>query len=222
VYQVLTEFLRKVFWSGPHNTIVAPAGHHIMEGRWLRDDTIIDDYARFWRTRLGGSAVLGAPQLATLAVCLLALLAGYGWRCAPWRRSDRAAQGPMRGRGTDSVADPEALKPTLNHPRFLGSGWRKQYTFWPAHALWQRSLLLRRSAAEGVTAELFPQLAANYRDWQRTHFSQKAGCLFQSCHADGQENSAGLDGCRPTVTAAPYGEANPNPNPNLHPSLHSN
>jgi len=26
---VLTEFLRKVFWSGPHNTIVAPAGHHI-------------------------------------------------------------------------------------------------------------------------------------------------------------------------------------------------
>ena len=87
-------------------------------------------------------------------------------------------------------------------PRFLGSGWRKQYTFWPAHALWQRSLLLRRSAAEGVTAELFPQLAANYRDWQRTHFSQKAGCLFQSCHADGQENSAGLDGCRPTVTAA--------------------
>ena len=102
MYQVLTEFLRKVFWSGPHNTIVAPAGHHIMEGRWLRDDTIIDDYARFWRTRLGGSAVLGAPQLATLAVCLLALLAGYGWRCAPWRRSDRAAQGPMRGRGTDS------------------------------------------------------------------------------------------------------------------------
>ena len=34
---VLTEFLRKVFWSGPHNTIVAPAGHHIMEGRWIHD-----------------------------------------------------------------------------------------------------------------------------------------------------------------------------------------
>ena len=36
------------FCSGPHNTIVAPAGHHIMEGRWLRDETVIDDYARFW------------------------------------------------------------------------------------------------------------------------------------------------------------------------------
>ena len=107
----------------------------------------------------------------------------------------------MRGRGTDTRLGGSQLY-SLNNPRFLGSGWRKQYTFWPAHALWQRSLLLRRSAAEGVTAELFPQLAANYRDWQRTHFSQKAGCLFQSCHADGQENSAGLDGCRPTVTAA--------------------
>ena len=113
----------------------------------------------------------------------------------------------MRGRGTDTRLGQSCRlggsQPySFNHRRFLGSGWRKQYTFWPAHALWQRSLLLRRSAAEGVTAELFPQLAANYRDWQRTHFSQKAGCLFQSCHADGQENSAGLDGCRPTVTAA--------------------
>lgn len=26
---------RQVFWSGPANTIVCPAGHHIMEGRWL-------------------------------------------------------------------------------------------------------------------------------------------------------------------------------------------
>ena len=35
---------------------------------------------------------------------------------------------------------------------FLGSGYRKQYTFWPAYALWQRSLLVSRSAAEGVQA----------------------------------------------------------------------
>ena len=136
---VVTEFLHKVFWSGAHNTIVAPAGHHMMEGRWLRDASVIDDYARFW---------------------------------------------------------------------FLGQGWRKQYTFWPAYALWQRSLLLqRRGAAEGITAELFPLLADNYRDWQRTHYAARAGCIFQSCHADGQENSAGLDGCRPTITAVMFGEA---------------
>ena len=135
---VVTEFLRKVFWSGPHNTIVAPAGHHIMEGRWLRDERVIDDYARFW---------------------------------------------------------------------FRGQGWRKQYTFWGAHALWQRSLVLSSSAAAGVQAELFGELVASYHSWLATHYSHRGGCMFTSCHADGEENSAGLDGCRPTINSVMYGEA---------------
>ncbi|MCQ2390721.1 MAG: LamG domain-containing protein [Kiritimatiellae bacterium] len=45
---VVTEFLPKVSWSGPHNTIVCPAGHHFMEGRWLRNPEYLDSYARFW------------------------------------------------------------------------------------------------------------------------------------------------------------------------------
>ena len=44
---MLTEFLQRVFWSGPHNTIVCPAGHHIMEGRWLRDPRVVASYARY-------------------------------------------------------------------------------------------------------------------------------------------------------------------------------
>ena len=135
---VLTEFLHKVFWSGPHNTIVCPAGHHIMEGRWLRDDAVIDDYARFW---------------------------------------------------------------------FQGSGWRMQYTWWPAYALWQRAQLLQPGAAGGILAELFGALAAHYREVVNTHLHRGAGCVFTSCHADGEENSVGLDGCRPTINAAMHGEA---------------
>jgi hypothetical protein len=50
---VVTEFLPKVSWSGKHNTISCPAGHHFREGRWLRDAGILDDYARFW-FRKGG------------------------------------------------------------------------------------------------------------------------------------------------------------------------
>lgn len=138
VIGVLTEFLRKVFWSGPHNTIVAPAGHHIMEGRWIRDSSVVDDYARFW---------------------------------------------------------------------FAGPGFRKQYTFWGAHALWQRSLLIDASAEHGVAGELFGALVDNYHDWIRTHYSPHERCMFQSCHADGEENSAGLDGCRPTINSVMYGEA---------------
>ncbi|KAK3248659.1 hypothetical protein CYMTET_41884 [Cymbomonas tetramitiformis] len=49
---VITEFLPKVFWSGPHNTISCPAGHHIMEGRWVKDSRIVDDYSRWWFRRV--------------------------------------------------------------------------------------------------------------------------------------------------------------------------
>ena len=135
---VITEFLQRVFWSGPHNTIVCPAGHHIMEGRWLRDPVVVDDYARFW---------------------------------------------------------------------FRGDGFRKQYTWWAAHALHQRSLLLHDSAARGVQAELFGDLEEHYASWLRTHYSERGRCMFTSCHADGEENSAGLDGCRPTINSVMYGEA---------------
>ncbi len=50
---VITEFLPKVGWSGKHNTISCPAGHHFYEGRWLRDAKYLDDYAVFW-FRKGG------------------------------------------------------------------------------------------------------------------------------------------------------------------------
>ncbi len=45
---VLTEFLPPVPWAGKHNTISCAAGHHLYEGRWLRDQRPLDDYARFW------------------------------------------------------------------------------------------------------------------------------------------------------------------------------
>ena len=45
---VVTEFLPQVPWSGKHNTISCPAGHHFHEGRWLADQTFLDQYATFW------------------------------------------------------------------------------------------------------------------------------------------------------------------------------
>ncbi|MHC4170311.1 MAG: MGH1-like glycoside hydrolase domain-containing protein [Planctomycetota bacterium] len=51
---VITEFLPKVPWSGKHNAISCPAGHHFYEGRWLRDNKYLDDYAIFW-FRKGGN-----------------------------------------------------------------------------------------------------------------------------------------------------------------------
>jgi len=51
---VVTEFLPKVSWSGKHNTIVCPVGHHFYEGRWLHNPQYLDDYAVFWLRGGGG------------------------------------------------------------------------------------------------------------------------------------------------------------------------
>jgi len=51
---VITEFLPDVNWSGKHNTISCPAGHHFYEGRWLHNQVFLGDYATFW-LRKGGS-----------------------------------------------------------------------------------------------------------------------------------------------------------------------
>ena len=51
---IITEFLPKVSWAGKYNSINCAAGHHLHEGRWLRDPKFLDDYTTFW-LRKGGS-----------------------------------------------------------------------------------------------------------------------------------------------------------------------
>lgn len=46
---VLTEFLPAVPWAGPYNTINCPVGHHLREGRWLKDpDGWMREVIHFW------------------------------------------------------------------------------------------------------------------------------------------------------------------------------
>ena len=46
---IITEFLPTVPWSGRHNEINAAAGHHIYEGRWLKNGKkYLLDYIRFF------------------------------------------------------------------------------------------------------------------------------------------------------------------------------
>jgi len=47
---VVTEFLPEVAWAGKYNTISCPFGHHLREGRWLRQTSYLDDYIRFMLT----------------------------------------------------------------------------------------------------------------------------------------------------------------------------
>ncbi len=54
---VITEFLPNVSWARNDNAIVCAAGHHIYEGRWLRDQQYMDDYINFWFGVRGQSAL---------------------------------------------------------------------------------------------------------------------------------------------------------------------
>ena len=46
--RVVTEFITPVGHAGPYNTISCALGHHVAEGRWLRDQSLVDEYVDFW------------------------------------------------------------------------------------------------------------------------------------------------------------------------------
>ena len=58
---VVSEFEGDVAWAGMHNTIACSAEHHLREGRWLRNQSALDSYSRFW---FGGG---GEPRKYTFA-----------------------------------------------------------------------------------------------------------------------------------------------------------
>lgn len=144
---VITEFLPKVAWAGPYNTIVCPAGHHLREARWLNDPAVAADYARFWFGTNGwhrqqyatwlGSAVLdvvrvsGDKQLACDLVEPIA--ANYtAWEAAPktYRTFPAGEPFPMGGDGKGmftSVDDREGSECSLGgdgyKPLFNSAMW---------------------------------------------------------------------------------------------------
>jgi len=45
---IVTEFIEPVRHAGTYNSISCALGHHLAEGRWIRDRRILDEYTRFW------------------------------------------------------------------------------------------------------------------------------------------------------------------------------
>ena len=49
---IITEFMPDVPWAKEYNSINAAAGHHLAEGRWLKNSkSCLEDYIRFWLNR---------------------------------------------------------------------------------------------------------------------------------------------------------------------------
>nr|WP_221382306.1 NEW3 domain-containing protein [Actinoplanes polyasparticus] len=60
---IVSEFLGPVGYSAPFGGINAAAGHHIYEGRWLRDRRYLDDYLDYWLTGSGSAAKPATEEL---------------------------------------------------------------------------------------------------------------------------------------------------------------
>lgn len=58
---VITEFLPDVPWSGIYNTISCAASHHFRDGRWMKDPSVLEEYANFWCTE-------GNPRLYSFPI----------------------------------------------------------------------------------------------------------------------------------------------------------
>jgi hypothetical protein len=56
---IITEFLPNVNWAGKYNSIACAAALHFMEGRWLKETTYFEEYARFWLKGSGSKNVRG-------------------------------------------------------------------------------------------------------------------------------------------------------------------
>ncbi|KAM7204984.1 carbohydrate-binding module family 13 protein [Rhypophila sp. PSN 637] len=55
-----SEFLKPVSYGAPYGGINAAAGHHIIEGRWLRDQKYVRDIVNYW---LAGPGQFSKPQV---------------------------------------------------------------------------------------------------------------------------------------------------------------
>jgi len=45
---IFTEFIEPVKHAGKYNSISCALGHHLYEGRWLKDNSYLQDYIKFW------------------------------------------------------------------------------------------------------------------------------------------------------------------------------
>ncbi|TWT91042.1 Glucosidase YgjK precursor [Pseudobythopirellula maris] len=60
--RVLTEFITPVRHAGAYNTVSCALGHQIAEGRWLRDQQLLDELILFWLRGASGDDQQAGPQ----------------------------------------------------------------------------------------------------------------------------------------------------------------
>lgn len=134
-----TEFIDRPFWSGAYGAISCPLGHQLYEARWLKDRSIVEDFARYWFEASGaqprsysnwyGDAVW-ATYLVTADSAFLRSVLPYmvqqyqGWLAEHWDPDHRMFQWDGLHDGmevninskqtADTVDGAPGFRPTLN------------------------------------------------------------------------------------------------------------
>ena len=192
----VTEFLPKVAWSGKDNTIVCPAGHHLREGRWLRDPQFIEDDARFWLLDPGATHRWAYSSWLFTGTRLFAEVSGLDalprelldaavsyyrkWESGPLHRT--RAGDTMGGDGKGgflSIDDREGTEISLG-----GNGYKPLFT----SAMWSEAKAISEVAAQLGRSDLAAEFAAKAEKVRQSLFEKcwnpEVG-FFTTCPANG-------------------------------------
>jgi hypothetical protein len=205
---VLTEFLTPVGHSGPFNTISCAAGHHLAEGRWLRDPRYLDDYTRFWLRGVGGkpephfhkysswfaSAVYDRYLVNHDRTFVVKLLDDLVNDYRAWEREHRLTNGlfwqfDVRDGMEESISGSRTeknIRPTIN-----------SYMFANARAIASIARLARRPEV----ARTFDQTAAELKRLIETNLWSPEAQFFEVRRPDSQP----LTAAAPRVSPAGFG-----------------
>ena len=135
--RVVTEFAPNVPWAGRDNTIPCAAGHHIQDGRWLRDQAVMDSYTAWWASGLPGikqnyyywyaTALLRRLQVAgstnlPLVARLLPNVTALYWRYAAgdlpanaaWDAANNCLWNVPGNEGQENTASGPGCRPLVN------------------------------------------------------------------------------------------------------------
>lgn len=176
---VITEFLPDVPWAGIYNTVVCAAGHHLYEGRWLRQKVYLDDYIRFWFTTPGVSPraysawladAIYARALVTGDLSLpLALLNELVKNYRQWERSHQDPSGLFW-----QLDDRDGMEYQIS-----GSGYRptiNSYQYGDARAI----ALLAEQAGRSKLANRYHEKAERLKQLVQAHLWDENACFFKT------------------------------------------
>lgn len=195
----VSEFLPEVPWSGPGNTIICAAGHHFLEGRWLRDAVYMSDYIRYWlqdsppghRWTFASWPMTGASACAevsgdrsTLADVLDAAVAWYEtWEVGFPRKRRNGGKLRMGGDGKGgfkSIDHYEGTEYSLG-----GDGWKPLFN----SAMWSEAksiAAVARRAGRPELAERFETKASAVERVIRERLWNRDSGFFFTVDADGK------------------------------------